>query len=188
MNLLYIPSAKDPADAPSRRLCRSDSCLSLHLWQRLQLEFGSELGHSVDLMALPSNVRPHLDGSPLPFFSVLPSPTSLGINVFAQNPAAYPKDLFRNPYAFPPIILIGQLLRFLQNLHLPCTLVIPDVFPRKYWWPLLCSRALSFRKLASKGDTGVLLVLLTQDFSSSPYYRGTSGCLAFESIRHPPCV
>lgn len=125
LNLHYVPSAHNPADPPSRHLSRADSCLSLDCWKQLQFEFGGPKGHSIDLMALPSNVRPDLDGTPLPFFSPSPCSTSAGVNVFAQSPSRLTKHLFRNPYAFPPIILVGQLLRFLLDLSLPCTLVTP---------------------------------------------------------------
>ena len=168
LNLHYIPSSFNPADMPSRRLTPADSALSLPYWQQVQTLFGGPQGHSVDLMALPSNVRPHLDGAPLPFFSPFPVAGATAVNLFAQDPAHHPSSLFRNPYVFPPIILVGQLLRFLIHFPLPCTLVIPDVFPRKYWWPLLCSHARSSHKLARKGDPGVLLCPSSRGYQPLP--------------------
>ena len=168
LNLHYIPSSFNPADMPSRRLTPADSALSLPYWQQVQTLFGGPQGHSVDLMALPSNVRPHLDGAPLPFFSPFPVAGATAVNLFAQDPAHHPSSLFRNPYVFTPIILVGQLLRFLIHFPLPCTLVIPDVFPRKYWWPLLCSHARSSHKLARKGDPGVLLCPSSRGYQPLP--------------------
>jgi len=100
LNLCYIPSACNPADAPSRILSLQDSKLSPSAWSKVQAMFGGQFGHSADLMALPSNVQCTLDGSPLPFFSPHPTPGSSGVNVFAQLPA-YHNSLFSNPY-IPP--------------------------------------------------------------------------------------
>lgn len=100
--------------------------------------FGGQFGHSADLMALPSNVQCALDGSPLPFVSPHPTPGSSGVNVLAQLLANH-DDLFSNPYVFPAIVLIPHILRFVRSQSFPCTVVIPDVWPRKFWWPLLQS-------------------------------------------------
>ena len=101
LNLHYMPSY--PADMPSRRLTPADSALSLPYWQQVQTQ-----GHSVDLMALPFNVRPHLDGTPLPFFSPFPVAGATGVNLFAQDPAHHPSSLFRNPYVFPPLFWLAS--------------------------------------------------------------------------------
>ena len=101
LNLCYIPSACNPADAPSRFLSLQDSKLSPSAWSKVHAIFGGQFGHSADLMALPSNVQCALDGSPLPFFSPHPTPGSSGVNVFAQLPA-YHNSLFSSPYIFPP--------------------------------------------------------------------------------------
>ena len=87
-------------------------------------------------MALPSNVQPSLAGQPLPFFSPYPIVGALGVNMFAQLPS-YHGGAFSNPYVFPPIVLIPQVLRYLSGLGLNYTLVTPDIRPRRFWWPLL---------------------------------------------------
>ena len=138
LNLCYIPSAYNPADALSCILSLQDARLSPSAWSKVQAMFGGQFGHSADLMALPSNVQCTLGGSPLPFFSPHPTPGSSGVNVFAQRPANH-NDLFSNPYVFPPIVLIPHILRFIKSQSFPCTVVIPDVRPRKFWWPLLQS-------------------------------------------------
>ena len=45
-----------------------------------------------------------------------------------------------------------------MELSKTCTIVVLDVYPRKYCWPLLQSRATKSLKLALKGDTSALLV------------------------------
>ena len=140
-HLHYIPCSFNPTDMPSRHLTPADSALSLPYWQQVQTLFGSPQGHSVDLMALLSNVRPHLDGNLLPFFSPFPITGATGVNLFAQDPAHHPSSLFRNPYIPPPpIILVGQLLSFLifSPFLYPCysrclslqILVAPSLFLR----------------------------------------------------------
>ena len=74
--------------------------LSPFAWGQVQARFGGQFGHSVDLMALPSNLQCALDGSPLPFFSPYPLPGSSGVNLFAQRPYNH-GHLFSKPYVFP---------------------------------------------------------------------------------------
>ena len=40
-------------------------------------------------------------------------------------------------YVFSALILVGPVLQFLESFKQPCTIVVLDVYPRKYWWPLL---------------------------------------------------
>ena len=144
LSLHYIPSSSNAADFPSRRLSRMDATLSPAVCTKVQRMFRGTNGHSVDLMALPSNVQCDLSGQPLPFFSPYPTPGCAGVNVFAQHPASHSPSMFYNPYAFPLIALIPQLIHFLQSLSLPCTLIIPDVYPRRFWRPMLRATAVQF--------------------------------------------
>ena len=134
LNLFYISSADNPADTPSRVFPLQDSKLSPSAWVQVQAEFGGRSGHSADLMALPFYLQCALDGSPLPFFSPYSLPGSSGVNLFAQRPDNH-GCLFSNPYVFPPIILIPQVLGFVKTHCFACTIVIPDVRPREFWGP-----------------------------------------------------
>ena len=127
LHLSRVPSAHLQADS---RL--SDAC-----WERLQVVFGGTNGHSVDLMALPSNAMNGFTGAKLPFFSPHPTPGCHGVNLFSQSPDLHPPLLFSNPYVFPPICLIANVLRFLFSVRVPFTIVVPDVQSRRFWWPLL---------------------------------------------------
>lgn len=165
LNVHFVPSTENPADAPSRRLNLQDSKLSPTLWHLVQNLYGNLKGHSIDLMARASNVQTDLVGNALPFFSESPLANSLGVNVFAQSPDLYSPEVFTNPYVFPPICLIPHVFKYLNSLQLPYTMVIPDVRPRCFWWPLLISACSSSHLLATRGTTGALLVPSKNGFS-----------------------
>lgn len=157
LHLVYIPTIENPADAPSRRLSSRDACLHPTMWATVQRHFGGELGHTCDLMALDSNAMPDLQGRPLPHFTPYPSPGSQGVNLFAQDlSSVYP--FLEVPYVFPPLILVGPVLRFLAKRIRSCTLVTLDVYPKKYWWPIIQKYSVHAVKLALMGDTNALLV------------------------------
>ena len=145
----HSPSKGKLADAPSRVLSAADCMLANCFWVSLEVRWGP---HSVDLMALDSNVHNGGDGKPLRHFSPWPTPGSDGVNIFAQylSPSI-------NAYVFPPIPLIGPVLRFLKSSGCRFTLVVPDLFPRRFWWPLVNSQALDKIRLGSVSQVDVLL-------------------------------
>lgn len=147
--LHFVPSQENPADSPSRIPSDRDCMLSPPSWQIIQRSFGP---HSIDLMASSYNVQKDLSGRALPFFALSPSPQALGVNIFSQ--AVIPSH---NAYVFPPFVLIGPLVRFLASQGCPYTIVVPDLLPRKYWWPLLVSSCAASFKLGSRGDRDDLL-------------------------------
>ena len=73
LRLFHFPSTNNLADQPSRSLSLADSRLSVSCWKRLQDAFGGPNGHSVDFMALPSNVMRSSTNVMLPFFSPHPA-------------------------------------------------------------------------------------------------------------------
>lgn len=79
LKLHFIPSGDNAADGPSRSLSFQDCQLSEKSWSEIQLAYGP---HSVDLMALDSNVMLNERGEKLRHFTQGPSPLSSGINVF----------------------------------------------------------------------------------------------------------
>ena len=93
LHLAFVPSSRNQADSPSRCLSLQDAKLCPSLWMVVQELYGGQDGHSVDLMARPSNAQSDLSGAQLPFFSENLLPGSLGVNVFAQSP-----DLYDLPY------------------------------------------------------------------------------------------
>lgn len=161
LTLCYVPSQDNLADAPSRVLSVADCMLANPLWVDLETRWGP---HSIDLMSLDSNVHNATDGKPLRHFSPWPTPNSAGVNLFAQTLLA--ED---NAYVFPPLVIIGPVLRFLLASKCRFTIVIPDLFPRRFWWPLVNGRASDQVQLGSKGQPDILFVPTREGtFESKP--------------------
>ena len=149
LNLMYVPSKDNPPDAPSRSLSDLDCSLSPAAWLQVDKAFGP---HTIDLMPLPFNVQNNRAGCPLRFFSPFPCTQAFGVNVFAQDISSD-----ENAYVFPPFVLIGPLLKYLRSQLCTFSIVVPDLCPRKFWWPLVQRTASSSFKLGSKGDADILL-------------------------------
>lgn len=101
----FIPSKLNPADRPSREVDMMETTLSEESAREINIVFGP---HSVDLMASESNVHRFFYGVPLRYLSKNKTPSSSGVNVFAQN-------LSRecNLYVSPLFALIFTVLRYL---------------------------------------------------------------------------
>ena len=56
LKLFHIPSAANLADPASRSLSLADVKLSGDIWSETQAAFGGDSGHTIDRMALQSNV------------------------------------------------------------------------------------------------------------------------------------
>ena len=157
VQLTWVPSKKNPADAPSRVLSRKDAMLRLSLRLGLWQTLGP---FSFDLMALASNVFSMPGAGLLPFFSESHCPGSSGVNVFAQScPAG-------RLYVFPPFLLIPALLRlFLEWGSAEVVIVVPvfDHFPP--WWSLLQRFVASSFSLFPAGSSRVLSYPSKKGFS-----------------------
>ena len=86
LRLFLVPYVNNLADRLSRSLSLADSRLSICLWKRLQDAFGGSNGHSVDLMALPSNIMHSSTGAMLPFFSPHLSLVALALTCLVNLP------------------------------------------------------------------------------------------------------
>ena len=167
LHLTFVPSSQNHADFPSRRLSLQNAKLCPSLWIVAQELYGGDNGHSVDLMTRPPNAQSDLSGAQLLFLSENSLPGSLGVNVFALSPDLYDTSVFKNPYVFPPICLIPHVIKYMKSLQLPYTIVVPDVRPRRFWWPLLTSTCFSRYLLAVAGTVGALLTPSKNGFSNS---------------------
>lgn len=99
-----------------------DSQLTDSLWKVVQSEFGGE-GHTCDMMALDSNAMLDCFDNRLPHFTPYPTPESAGVNVFAQDRDSH-RLIMQRPYVFPPLVLVGPVLRFLESYQQSCTIVV----------------------------------------------------------------
>ena len=144
-----------------------------------QTAFGGNSGHTIDLMALPLNVMHDLSGKPLPFFSPHPTPGCLGVNIFSQLPRHHRLHVFANPYVFSPICLIPKVLRFLCTTVGTFMIVIPDVQPRHFWWPILKAIAFSNLCLGRKSETGITLPPSDIGLTPNGHSPGICGLSAF---------
>lgn len=176
LELFYVPSEQNQADAPSRRLSTSDAKLTPSAWQRVEDAFGGVSGHSFDMMALDSNVQADRNGNPLPHFTPWATPNSQGVNIFAQDLKDERHDL-SNPYVFPPFALVAPVLKFVSTFHRPFTIVVPGSSPRQFWWPLLMAMSSDVLKIAREGDLDVLL------FPSRKGYRARACSVALYACR-----
>ena len=123
LDLKYIPSALNPADDLSRILPDKDCMPAPDSWASLEALFGP---HSVDLMALDVNAQRDASETPLVHFTPFASPSSHGVNLFAQRVSHT-----ENAYVFPPFVLVGPVLRFLRDVTF--TIVVPKLTPLPFW-------------------------------------------------------
>ena len=169
LRLHWVPTDKNPADAPSRSLSRSDCMLSPALRRKIWDAYGP---FSHDLMALPSNVFRTPDGAALPFFSRFPTPSASGVDVFAQ-PA--PRGRL---YVFPPFGVITPIVRLLMEWGgVEAVLVLPE-FQRVASWSQLLRPFIqdALPLFSSTASRGALLFPSSEGFSENllPLRHGLS--------------
>ena len=96
-------------------------------------------GHS-----LPEHVTPWLLSQPFclasnRFFSLFPCARQIRIQMF-----------------FPRSFLLVSFRSFSAPKNAPFSVAVPDLCPRKFWWPLVSRNAACAFKFGSKGDTNIL--------------------------------
>ena len=179
--LIWVPTAANPADAPSRVLDRGDSMLSASLRLALWSCYGP---FSCDRMALPSNALRSPSGARLPFFSREPHPLAAGLNVFAQ-----PCPRGRS-YVFPPFALVTPLIKlFIEWGGVEVVMVLP-VRPLRPgpWSSLLHPYVEDSVVLCPPSSVGVLLFPSRSGYASSlplPFGLTAFRC-RFPRSRLPP--
>ncbi|XP_069129670.1 uncharacterized protein [Argopecten irradians] len=151
LHMQYIPSCCNAADQPSRKLDFSECTLGNESWELVEKAYGP---HTIDLMALDSNVRKSPDGESLRHYTPFPTPESAGVNVYAQN---LRDD--ENKYVFPPFGMIASLLSLFREQSVDnCTCVLPVISPVPVWWPLLQTAVVSSICVGKQFQKGVIKV------------------------------
>ena len=178
LRLHWIPTADNPADAPSRVLSRADSMLASFLRWRVWYWRGP---FQFDLMALPSNAFCLPGYPPLPFFSPFPVPGSAGVDIFSQK---LPGGLL---YCYPPFVMISAVIGLFQEVGgVSVVLVLPVGLPSgSPWFPRLSPFVVGQLPLASPSDRGVVLFPSHIGYSPNRCPLGY-GLVAFHCI-FPPC-
>ena len=123
--------------------------LSESAWLKVDSHFGP---HTLDMMSLDSNAQKDSSVNLLKHFTPFPTLLSAGVNVFAQ--VIQQKE---NAYVFPPFVLVGPVFKFLESSNVSFTIIVPQLDPLPFWWPILRSRATSWIQLGTNGDFDVLL-------------------------------
>ena len=152
LNLAFVSSENNLADAPSRVLKKSDAMFSKGTWEKIQQAFGGNRGHSIDMMALDSNCMIDKTGKPLKHFTPFWTSGSLGVNVFSQY-----IDQEENCYVFPPFNLLVPIIKFIEECQINCTVVVPASDLTPVWMPLVAEMTKDALLLGLKGQKGILL-------------------------------
>ena len=120
----HIPGCENiRADMESRRsVDPSDWCLNRTIFKSLEAKWGP---FDVDLFAARHNKQLER------FFSFRPDPQAEAIDALAQ-----PWTNLR-PYAFPPFILLGRIIRKIRQENVKEVVVIAPIWANQSWFPLL---------------------------------------------------
>ena len=126
------------ADNPYRSMSHLDCSLSPSAWHQVDSAFGPHT--IIDLMALPFNVQVDRASLPLRFFSLFPCARQIRIQMF-----------------FPRSFSLVRFRSFSAPKNAPFSVVVSDLSPGRFWWPLVSRNAACAFKFGSKGDTIILL-------------------------------
>ena len=117
MTLKYVKSEFNVADPFTRESPGLEAVLSTHVFQQIWEKWGP---FQWDLMASKSNVQKDLKGNNLSFFSRYYDPLSKGVDILVQD-----LTFLQEMYCFPPIPMIGKLLKHFQAQKIKCVLILP---------------------------------------------------------------
>ena len=117
--LEYVKSEDNVADKFTRESPGLEASISHEAFMVIWNKWGP---FQWDIMATSANVNRDPKGQKLLFFSRYFDPHSKGVNVFAQD-----LTKLQGIFCFPPIPMIGKLLKYLEQQKLDCVLVIPAI-------------------------------------------------------------
>jgi len=149
LSLQYVRSEDNVADKFTRESPGLEASLSNHSFMKIWDKWGP---FSWDLMASSSNVKKDKKGNKLSFFSRYFDPESKGCNVFNQQ-----LFLLEKVYCFPPIPIIGMLLKYLEQQRINCVMVLPAI--NAPWVNLVSLYIEDLMVLANPYDSKVITVL-----------------------------
>jgi len=117
ISLNYVRSEENVSDEYTRQSPGLEASLNQHFFNLLWDKWGP---FDWDLMASAATARKDPQGKRLLFFSRFFEELSSGIDLFAQN-----LTWIQNAYCFPPIPMIGMVLKFLEEQKKDCVMILP---------------------------------------------------------------
>ena len=130
-------------------------------------------------MASAANVRKDPMGNKLSYFSRYYDKSSKVIDLFAQKGT----HLFQI-YCFPPIPIIGMVMKYLQQHQLNCVLVLPAMNFR--WVNIVSAYIQDLQVLAAPFDHTVFTVFFNEGKSIPKRYP--FAMIAVKLDFYPPCT
>ena len=134
----YVKSELNVSDVYTRESPGLEASLTISAFTTIWNYFGP---FQWDLMATSANVNKDLQGNPLMFFSRFYDENSNGVDVFKQQ-----LHLLEDMFCFPPIPIVGRLLKHLEAQKVSCVLVLPKIWAP--WRNLVDSHTLASFVLA----------------------------------------
>ena len=119
ISLNYVRSEENVSDEYTRQSPGLEASLNQHLFNLLWDKWGP---FDWDLMASAATAKKDPQGKRLLFFSRFFEEASSGIDLFAQNLTWVDKA-----YCFPPIPMIGMVLKFLEQQKKDCVMILPAI-------------------------------------------------------------
>lgn len=121
------------ADALSRSADVSDGAmLNPRVFERLWRVWGP---FEADMFASAATVQAGPGSESLPYWSMFADGRSVGVDALTAN-----WGQMGRVYAFPPVALVGTVLRLAKEQGARVLLIVPD-WPGQWWWPFLQEQA-----------------------------------------------
>ena len=117
--LTYIPSEQNKADKYTRQSSGLEAVLRNQTFLMLWSKWGP---FTWDLMASAANAQRDPQGNRLKYFSRYYDTFTEGVDLFHQK-----STHLSSIYCFPPIPIIGMVLKFLQQNRLTCVMILPAI-------------------------------------------------------------
>ena len=149
ISLQYVKSAHNVADKFTREAPGLEASLSHFAFMKIWDKWGP---FRWDLMASSANVNRDPQGRKLSFFSRYYDSQAAGTDIFAQQ-LHWLKEVF----CFPPIPIVGMVLKYLEQQQLDCVMVIPST--NAPWVNLMSSYIVDLMVLSQPFDVKTFTVL-----------------------------
>ena len=145
----YVKSEENIADQYTRESPGLEASISHEAFMTIWEKWGP---FSWDIMASATNVNRDPKGIKLNYFSRYYDPLSKGTNVFAQD-----LTKLQEIFCFPPIPIIGMIIKYLEQQQVDCVMILPAV--NSPWVNLVSSYIVDLMEISKPYDHKVFSVL-----------------------------